>query len=171
MAVYSMTYISYIPHMAGLSTPSFSRPHKPTRGYQWRPCHCTSAPGGSDRYPPPMTAGSFCIRKAILIYEPINTHTGHFTSVAPPTLLGCFFFLVCIVRLVTKAPVKFWSLSSGHRHSARLHEGSVGHRGVLSWRCLSLPANQTVLRPPAERMTRASCFSPPHPEVCLCPID
>ena len=67
------------------------------RGYQRRPCHSTPAPGGSDRYSLSMTAGPFCIRKAILIHEPINTDTSGVASATPPPLFGFlfsfFFFL------------------------------------------------------------------------------
>lgn len=73
--------MSYIPHIAW-----FNRPYKPMQGYQWWPCHSTPAPGGSDRYSLSMAAWSFCIRKAILIHDPINTRT-HTRAVLSQLLL------------------------------------------------------------------------------------
>lgn len=63
------------------------------RGYQRRPCHSSPAPGGSDRYSLSITAGPFCIRKAILIHEPINTDTSGFASATPPPPFGYLFSL------------------------------------------------------------------------------
>lgn len=138
------------------------------RGYQQRPCHCTPAPGGSDRYSTSMTAGPFCIRKAILIHEPINTDTSGFASATPP-LVGCLFssvfFSFCL--LSEKNTVKSVSLSVD-QHCARLdgrnNGGSVGggasatNARFLSWHAPSVAANQAALRPPAERMASALCF-------------
>lgn len=141
------------------------------RGYQRRPCHCTPAPGGSDRYSLSMTAGLFCIRKAILIHEPINTDTSGFASATPPPLFGCLFsvvfFFFLFVHSVRKTAVKFSSLSED-QHCTRLdgrnNGGSVGggasatDAGGLPWRAPSVAANQAALRPPAERMASALCF-------------
>ena len=88
--------IQVIFYIARLPSPSLSPPHEPMRGYQRRPCLCTPAPGGSDRYSLSMTAGPFCIRKAILIHEPINTHTSGFASAAPPPLFRSLFSCVSV---------------------------------------------------------------------------
>lgn len=42
-----------------------------------------------------MTAGPFCIRKAILIHEPINADTRGSACAAPPLLFGCLFLRLC----------------------------------------------------------------------------
>lgn len=100
--------MSYIPHIAW-----FNPPYKPMQGYQWWPCHSTPDPGGRDRYSLSMTAWSFCIRKAILIHDPINTHTSSFVS-APPPLFGCQFSVFCFFcPLVEKNSSKVLVLISG----------------------------------------------------------
>lgn len=153
-------------------------------GYQRRPCHCTPAPGGSDRYSLSMTAESFCIRKAILIHEPINTDTRGCVSATPPPLFGPRFFL--FVQSERKTAVKFSSLSEDQRCArldGRNNGGSAGggssatDAGVLSWRPPSVAANQAALRPPAERMASALCLWDNqttrllHPEGALCSMD
>lgn len=156
-------------------------------GYQLWPCHSTPAPGGSDRYSLCMTVGSFCISKAILIHDPVNTNTRGFAS-APPPLFGCLFSSVIFflfVHLVRKIAVKL-SFLSGNQHCARLdgrnNEGSVGGGAstdaeVLSWWASSVAANQAALRPPAERMASVLCFWDNqttrllHPEGSLCSLD
>lgn len=129
--------MSYIPHIAWLSPPSFSPSSKPIWGYQQRPCLCTPAPGGSDRYSLSVAARPFCIRKAILIHGPINTHTSGLTSAAPPRLFGCGFFF-CIFSsscpLRQKNSCKVLDLSVDQwcaRLRGRNNEGSL--EGCISY--------------------------------------
>lgn len=132
------------------------------RGYQRRPCHSSPAPGGSDRYSLSITAGPFCIRKAILIHEPINTDTSAFClsysspSIWVPLLPFLFLFFFLCSHSLRKTAVKFLYLSED-QHCARLdgrnNGGSVGggasatDAGVLSRRAPSVAANQAALGP------------------------
>lgn len=136
------------------------------QGYQRRPCHSTPAPGGSDRYSLSMTAEPFCIRKAILIHEPINTDTSGFAPSTPPPLFRClfcfFFFLSCalgeknsskvLVLITGSALCQAWWQKQWRVSGKRYIDA-----GVLSWQAPSVAANQAVLRPPAERMASALC--------------
>lgn len=67
------------------------------RGYQRRPCQRTPAPGGRDRYSLPMTARSFCVRKAILIHEPINRQKRFGLSYSSPS--------ICVPLLLLFSPL------------------------------------------------------------------
>lgn len=111
-------------------------PRKPMQGYQRRPCRGTPAPGGSVRYSLSMTAGPFCIRKAILIHEPINTDTIGFASTTPPPPFGLFvsFFFFC--NHWGKAAVKLLYLSEDQRCArldGRNNGGSMGGGAYHQW--------------------------------------
>lgn len=119
------------------------------QGYQRRPCHNTPAPGGSDRYSLSMTAGPFCIRKAILIHEPINTDTSGFASATPPPLFGrlfsffFFFFSFCapseknsskvlvLIRGISAVPGLMGETMEGQWAVARQPLMPGSYRGVL----------------------------------------
>lgn len=163
--------MNYIPHITWLSPPSFSPSSKPIWGYQQRPCLCTPAPGGSDRYSLSVAARPFCIRKAILIHGPINTHTSGLTSAAPPRLFGCgFFFCIfsssCPLRqknsckvLVLDLSVDQWCARLRGRNNEGSLEGCISYESrVLSCRASSVAANHVTLRPNTERMGPSFVF-------------
>lgn len=157
-----MSYMSYSPHIAWLSSPSFSLLSQTNARLSAAtlPLH----PGSRWKWwtLSPWQPGIFYKKSHIDSQANKYRHKRFRLSYSSLSIWGplLYFFILLFIQSQWKTAVKFWYLSEDQHCASvdgRNNEGSAGGGasatdvGVLSCGAPSAAANQAALRPPAER--------------------